>query len=432
MILNYFNEKERKFFYKEKDNKIDYCSLFSFLKNMALNYKKTANIQWISSKENFTIKITKINGENSFEFKINESPKLHILGKKKIFFKNEIGNIENQIYIYNIQQLIQCQTYFIIKNEKEVEFFDQFNNLITTKNDDDLFNSVHYYKVVQKDSSLELKQKEDYYKKIFDCFISDNFENEGERLSFNLSEYTGQKNEEFIYLKTVSRNEIFDSLDDFFYSKEHYFAITGVSGTGKTITLLKFLSERAKDIPYCYFNIKILSKVSSIKYLALEFVKLFNKECFYNYYIQLIRQMENNNDCLLWDKIVQILDFIITINKIKEKIIIVFDQYKIGYDPFSKLLEIIQLEKYKSRIKFIICSSIHENDIKTNLTYSSLYKKLIFKNMFLYKFIDKLLSIENVIQNDDIKDMMKQFNFIPKYYYLFIKKQNKRISFRSI
>ena len=137
--------------------------------------------------------------------------------------------------------------------------------------------------------------------------------------------------------------------------------------------------------------------------------------------MKLINLLENEKHICLWDKIIKILDFIVEIKRIKEKIIIVMDQYKIGFDINNHLLIILQSEKFLSKIKFIICSSINEKDIKSNLTYSTILKSLQMKFQLNYTFIDNLLSVKLIIKNDKIRKLMEKFNYIPKYYYSFIK-----------
>ncbi len=121
----------------------------------------------------------------------------------------------------------------------------------------------------------------------------------------------------------------------------------------------------------------------------------------------------------LYTVVAEILVFVDDCDRIKGKIIIVIDQYKIGYDLHLKLNEILQSDKYK-RIKFIICSSVHENDTKSSITYESTLKALKLKSIIIFKFIKQLFSVENIIKNKKIKEMMELFGFIPKYYYLFI------------
>ena len=425
MSSNYFDEKEKKFFLILEDKSIDYSILYSNLIKLKKNNLKQTMVLILNKL--FILKVLEIINDNAFTFKLSKSLQLYIYGKKKIFFEDNDGNIDGDIYVYNDDQLIKIQEYFIEKsNNKKIEFFDQYNNLITEEEKYDpiiFFEKAHKLKAV--DNLSETTTKEIQFKNLFNAYIDDKFANNGERLSFNFSDYTGQNPMEFEYIETTSREEMFSELKGFIKSRENYRAITGVSGTGKTITLLQFLNRLSKDYPKCYLNIKILSKLPSITKLASEFVKLFYKENYYKYYQELIKLIEEKNNLSIWDKIIHILDYIIEKNEIRTKIIIVIDQYKISCDPNFKLIEIIQSVKYSSRIKFIICSSIHEDDIKSNITYSFLSKKLKLNKIFFYKFVNELFSVEDIIKNDAIKTMMKQFNYIPKYYYLFINKYHK-------
>ena len=389
-----------------------------------LIYMKKNNIkqkEFITEKnEKYNLKFLTELGNNKFEFKIDNSQLLFIYGKKKIFLENKDGKAEYEVYVYNNEQLFKFQTYLIEKNEgKDIDFFDKLNNLITDINSDKLFDLVHHLKINEKKDTLEVENNEDYYKNIFDKYIKNKFSNNEEKLSFNLDKYSNLNQSNFEYFESDSRNELFDSLRKFITSGEGYKAFTGVSGTGKTITLLKFLDQMSKNYPTCYFNIKSLIKISNIKILASEIVKLFIKEYLYDDYIKLIRQIEEKDNLPIWDKIIEILNFIIDINRIKGKIIIVIDQYKIGYDPFLKLIEMLKSEKYQ-RIKFIICSSVHENDAKSSIAYESNAKTLKLKSILIYKYIKQLFSVENIIKNKKIKEMMQLFNFIPKYYYQFV------------
>ena len=426
MIFNYLDEELKIFCLKKEDIKVNYKILLSSLINMKTNNIKKKKYTFGENGEKLSLELIRNISDNKFIFKVNDSLKLYIDGKKKISFIGEDDSCLEEIKVYNKEQILKYRTYLMKKNEKKnIEFFDKNFKLISNKDQNDFFYKVRYLKINKAENTLNEKQDGIFFKNLFDCYIEDKYSNEGEKLSFNLPEYSGQKNEKFSYISTESRNEILDSLDDFISSKENYLAITGTSGTGKTITLLEFLHRISKNSPHCYFNIKTLSKVSNIKKLASEFVKLFNSKDLYDDYIELVHQIEKNNNLLLWDKIIEILDFIFKINIISENIIIVIDQYKIGYDPDLKLIKMLELEKYKSRIKFIICSSIHEIDMKSNLTYSYIFKKLQLKSILLYKFIDELFSVEKIIKNNEIKDMMKEFNYIPKYYFLFINKYHK-------
>ena len=312
MFFNYLDIKKNKFFFKNDKKKISYRYLYSALIDMEICKLKDQPYIIPKTNKQFDLKILNQLGNNKFEFKIDNSPILYICGKKKIFFKDKDGKMVNQIYVFNKEQLFEFQTYLMENNEKKnVEFFDESNKLIIDINSDKLFDLVHHLKIKEDNMALEENQKEDYYKNIFDKYIKNNFLNNGEKLSFNLDKYSNLNNSEFEFIETKYRNELFDSLQNFINSQEHYIAFTGVSGTGKTITLLKYLETIYQNFPNCYFNIKSLTKISNIQILASEFVKLFPNKNLYDDYIKLINQIENKNPLSIWDKIIEILDFIL-------------------------------------------------------------------------------------------------------------------------
>ena len=185
-------------------------------------------------------------------------------------------------------------------------------------------------------------------------------------------------------------------------------------------TLLRFLKLINTNHPNCYFNIKKLSKRANVEKLASEFVKLFIYENLYNDYLNLVKEIEKNSHISLWEKIKLILDYISKKKNLGNKIMIVIDQYKLELDLHLNLFDILKSEKYSSHFKFIICSSVNEKDIKTNISFSSILKTLSLKNILNYKFYNSLMSVKNIIKNEKIQKLMEKFNYIPKYYYLFI------------
>ena len=427
MYRNYFDKREQKFYYKERDKKIEYRLLLSILKNMKRYKIKESKYFFPSSNEFFLIKIIKEIDGNTFEFLINKSLTSYIYNKKKIFFQDDTGKITDEIIVYNSLQLVDYQEYLIeIKKNSNIEFFDQFDNLITQKEKIDnfaFFNKAHKLKVVNNSSEKIITQN--YYKNIFDCYINNKYENNGQELSFNFEDYSEQKPDEFNFVTTTSRNEFLLNLEFFINSKEKFIAFTGLPGTGKTMTLLQFIIRLSLDFSKCYFNIKTLSKIKSTKKLASEFVKFFYRESHYEYYEQLIKLIEEKKNLLIWDVIIEILNFINNLDEIRKTIIIVIDQYKIDGEQELKLFKIIKSEKYSSKMKFIICGTLNDNNIEANIIDSSINKEFILNRLFPYKIISNLFSVEDIIKNDEIKIMMKQFNYIPKYYYLFINKYHK-------
>ena len=143
MSFNYFDENNKLFYYKEGEKKAKYNLLFIITKKMAEINKKEDNFVWLEGGL-YKLKIIKIIDSSKFEFTINDSPKLYILGKKKIYFQDKDGKVTEEIYVYNREQIFEIQEYFIQKNEhKNVEIFDNFGKLINmeeiNKNDFDLF-----------------------------------------------------------------------------------------------------------------------------------------------------------------------------------------------------------------------------------------------------------------------------------------------------
>ena len=418
--MNY-NFLENNQFYILKDNhKISYDRLYLYLKSMK-NFKlKDMEINWDDEEESETsnLKLYQSDSENSFEFKIDSDLKIKINKKKSLSFYNE-GKLINEINIYNVNHIY---TYYatLINEYKNIKFYDS-KDILIEYTDNDLFNKISYFQQISNLKNEEENNNYDYYKKIFDVFLEQNFENEGEQFSFNLLEYSGQDPKTFKYHETKKRNEMLDKLSDFIESKENILAITGVSGIGKTITLLNFLKLLNINNPNCYFNIKKLSRRANVEKLASEFVKLFKFKNSYNDYLNLVKLIEKQKHINLWEKIKAILEYISDRKFGNNKIIIVIDQYKLELDLNLNLFNILQSENYASHFKFIICSSVNEKDIKSNITFSTIYKKLSLKNVLNYKFYKLLFSVRNIIENDEIKSLMQKFHFIPKYYYSFIK-----------
>jgi len=419
--MNYNFLENNQFFILKDNHKISYDRLYLYLKSMKYNKEEDKKIKWDDKvkSEAFNLKLYKSDSENVFEFKIDSGLKIKINKKKSLCFYNE-GKLINEIHIYNCNHIYAYYA-ALINEYKNIKFYDSEDNLINYA-DEDLFNKISYF---QQISNLKKEEddinKYDYYKKIFDAFLEQNFENEGEQFSFNLLEYSGQDPKTFKYYETNKRNEMIDSLSDFLDSKENILALTGVSGIGKTITLLNFLKLININNPNCYFNIKKLSRRANVEKLALEFIKLFKFKDSYNDYLNLIKLIEEKKHINLWEKIKLILDYISDRAIRNNKIIIVIDQYKLELDINLNLFNILQSGNYSSHFKFIICSSVNEKDIKSNITFSAIYKKLSLKNFLNYKFYRELFSVRSIIENDEIRALMQRFHYIPKYYYSFIK-----------
>ena len=350
--------------------------------------------------------------------------KIDIICKKKIFFyKNE--NEFSEINVYNFEHILIYVNSLSLKL-KENEFLDSNNKIIP--NNEDSFNEIHSFRKVSQTKEVNDKKSDEYYTKIFNDYLDNNYKCYGHQLSLNIKKYSHQEPENLQYINSEERIEFHDKLTEFIKSRRSFLPLTGISGIGKTITLLEFLRVNFVNYQHCYFSIKYLTKKSNIEEIANEIVKLFNEKQFLKNYIELAQRIENTINVSIWDKIIMILDYVIEMNNQynkEQKIIIVFDQYKLLYDFNQTLFNIIQEDKYKSHIKFIICSSINEKDVKSNITYSVINKKFILKNILGYEYVSNLCSVKKKIKNKKIKMLMEEFNFLPSYYFKFITKYHK-------
>ena len=198
MLFDYLDEEKLIFYFKNGNQMIKYKSLHSSLLYMVDNNLAEQPFIIRTTDEEFNLKILTKFGDNKFEFKIDNSPILFMYGKKKIFFEDKDGNMKHQIYIYNKEQLFKFQMYLIEKNErKNVDFFDESNNLITDTDSDEFFDLVHHLKINEDSGILKEKQNNDYYKNIFDKYIKNNYSNDEEKLSFNLDKYSDLNKSEF-------------------------------------------------------------------------------------------------------------------------------------------------------------------------------------------------------------------------------------------
>ena len=385
------------FYVRKKAKKISYKLLYSFLNFLNSNKKRENKVKW-ENELNILFNLKLISSDSKgFSFKIDDSMKIDIICKKKIFFyKNE--NEFSEINVYNFEHILIYVNSLSLKL-KEIEFLDSNNKIIP--NNEDSFNEIHSFRKVSQTKEVNDKKSDEYYSKIFNDYLDNNYKCYGHQLSLNIKKYSHQEPENFQYINSEERIELHDKLTEFIKSRRSFLPLTGVSGIGKTITLLEFLRVNFVNYQHCYFNIKYLTKKSNIEEIANEIVKLFNEKQFLKNYIELAQRIENTINVSIWDKIIMILDYVIEMNNQynkEQKIIIVFDQYKLLYDFNQTLFNIIQEDKYKSHIKFIICSSINEKDVKSNITYSVINKKFILKNILGYEYVSNLCTVKKKLK----------------------------------
>ena len=211
-----YNILEDNCFYIKKGNyKISYAELYSYLKGMKNNGKEemTLNLGDEKKSETFKLILLKNDSQNSYVIQIDNGIGTTINKKKSLCFYNEEKNLINKINIYNKDQIYQYYD-SLIKKYKNINCYDSKENIIEFT-DFDLFNKISYF---QQFSDLKKKNEFnniDYYKKIFDSYYNQTFENKGQEISFNLLEYSGQDPKTFEYHDTEKRFNIIKKLSLF-------------------------------------------------------------------------------------------------------------------------------------------------------------------------------------------------------------------------
>ena len=309
--------------------------------------------------------------------------------------------------------------------------------------------------LIEKDPEQELKiiypKNKNYFYAIksnnmhFECFERKNlitnetkeYELKGpkefSKFFFDYFEYNDPKEiKDFILFFSKGRNNFIRELTLFFYDEtQKFFKFCGPSSIGKSTTLIIFRNIMKGVI---YFNFKVINKFEKegkpykhIIYDELNHLKFFNDEEKNNFNADLnnIFFKTTIEDC--------ILGLFKSLSKITVRNIIIFDQFRPYYfrkNSYKKIEEIVK----KSQLKLILSSSINDKDIKyeiikamkksNNLPYKI---SINIENYYLY--ILDLIDFEDLktfyvnqyqFSEEEVK-IIEQFNFYPKYIYLFNK-----------
>ena len=268
----------------------------------------------------------------------------------------------------------------------------------------------------------------------------------GSDLNEKLGSYTDLiKNDydNFTYYETKERKNILKYLSRL-SGINNIIGLCGPFGTGKTVTLLKFLIESPNNrvfyvnlwtISHTYITyIKELFKYESIKLFGGNIFNSNEKFCLLDdreIYKKIINEIDNFVDK---KKIFSLLENIIKyLNDIKsqENTYIIIDQYSSKYDEENKQLNHLLNVNKNSNIFIIISSSMNNYDIKRNfsetLNLDLLFSSESFKSnlQFNYYYIGCLIRLN---QLDNYKDLLKdeppefikdlnELGNIPLFYY---------------
>ena len=238
-----------------------------------------------------------------------------------------------------------------------------------------------------------------------------------------------EKDNFFDFQLSEERKEIFSYLNILKENKNLYtFKLTGPSSNGKSTTLLYYSRTQ---INVFYFNLSYLSK----REIEKDYTNIFNTfteemdrllltESYNKYDIEQLISRHNGNK--FWNIISALVNYLLK----KTNIIFIFDQFKsknVDYDIYSSLLKKIK----NTNIKFVICSSINDTEIKSEYRktiidfkgnpkfLNEVTQKYYFYFVFLYK--------QTYANKDKYYLLFKLFGFMQKYQNIFRKSKEEKL-----
>ena len=389
------------------------------------NSKYKISIYLENKFNNKKVKVTKSLMRNRYKFKYKDvSYYCFIFESMKSYF-NEIRK-KHEFYISIIQnnqkRIFQPEMLFMIG-------FTDFEIRIDYK----------YY-----DIKLEKLKYEDIYK--IPLIIK------GANLNLKLGLYTNLLEDDyknFIYYDTNKRKNFLNYLTNLF-GMENNIGICGPFGTGKTITLLKFLIESNSDrmfyinlltIKYTdYSELQRLFKYESIKLFGGNIFNENEKFCSEeekNIYKKIIDEIEKfdekKNIFLLLENIIKFLSEILY----QQNTYIIIDQYNSKYDKENKSLNhLLDTNKNNNNIYIIVSSTMDNSDIKKHFldsldlrflySYEHSSSNLRLNYYYIGCFI-RLNHLDNYtdLLKDETPEFIKylnEFGNLPLFYYELKKK----------
>ena len=339
---------------------------------------------------------------------------------------------------------LRNKTFQITKKEKYyeillypilIDFFEPIKLKINEQRKFDLYSSYQFYAIkkefLQENFELILKDKKIEEQSLRDHSGSTIFvqfkgtyspkHNVFERhvfsqatlkqLSLNYSEFFNKESLEENVINSNRRKEFEDALFKFCnsFSKQKYKFYCGKTGIGKTVTLLNY---RFKNKNVFYINLRIIFKYCKTTIKLYEIIKnelafVFSNSDEYNNFVNDTDIFKDDNlilfnaSAFIYERLRLII--IKLVNYYKDypiPLLIILDQYKPKYDYYSQLFETLKSESNNHLyLKFLICSSINEEEIKDNI-YNSIY--ILNNEENKYSLIDKLMddcSFDNLSEN---------------------------------
>ena len=357
-------------------------------------------------------------------------------------------NYENKSYIcFTLESL---KSYFEqIQKSHEIFIEYTFNNeKLTILPEKFIFTNISEFTIKKNYKYEDILLEKIEYKNVFEQPETIT----GKKLNLKLGLYLNLLENDFNnfeYYETEERKSFLYSLN-WLFGMENYIGLCGPFGTGKTVTLLRFLinSEYTKVF---YINLWTIDNTSLIylkKLFKYESIKLFGFNFFnknerlcpnedlekYQNIITAIENFNNKNDIfVLLENITNLMN---SINN-QNRIIIIIDQYSSKYDKENKSLNNL-LTKFteKKNIFFIVSSSMNNDDIKKNFSVS-LNSKNFYNNEYTsentylnYYYIGSLIRLnvlnnyQNLLENksNEFRKYLNDLGNLPLYYYQLNKK----------
>ena len=324
---------------------------------------------------------------------------------------------------------------FLYKEYQKKQF------LIIPKNSGDDFNSVINFidcDISQFEIKYDYQNREITQDKLElkNIYAEKNIYN-AEDLNYNFPYYIKIEETDFNafqYYESEERNAFIDEIISYI-DYHFYVSICGPYGSGKTVTLLKLIMNKARK--FFYVNLWTVSKtdVEELKKIfAYECIKFFRKNIF---------ELNNNgvsteelnikeilkyiNDFKDKKKIFELISNIISLLKnMKGKYVIVLDQYSSKYDDKNISIQNIISSIKNSNTKVIICSSMNNEDVKKYLSKS--FDIVEEKNILTYIYTSALIRVRNdLIKNESLsfQKLLSEFGNLYLYYYLLKEKERK-------
>ena len=440
---------------------INLIQMLDSKKQISFNLNYNEAIKIFNINKNWTILKCKVNLHNDIINTDNSKYKIEI----------ELMNNNDNKCKYNLRRILMKQNYkFLYKDnfylcftvdslrqkfdalKEEHEFYIEANNnnkkLIIQPAS--FFNTHIIYfeiKINYKFIDIDLEKVE------FNNIYKQNEQSEnihGNELNEKLGLYTQlTKNDfnDFKYYQTNERKQFLSNLIDICDNNNTYnnIGICGPFGTGKTITLLKFLIE-SNSYRTFYINLYVITH-TSIEHLKnlfkYESIKLFGGNIFKKdnefcsnkdrlIYLEIVNEIDKFNDK---KEIFSLLGNIIKcLNLLEDKkaTYIIIDQYSSKYDDKNNNLNNLFYMKKDYTIHIIVSSSMNNYDIKQHFSISlNLHKILLseskgkFDLRFNYYYVGCLIRLNQLEDyNDLLKDKSRDFkNYlnelgnIPLFYY---------------